>query len=172
MDILIQGIGGVALVANFISFQMKKHYQIMFFRTMNEALFILQYIMLGAFSGATLSAVGCVRNLIFARQVAKNRKTVWSTVLFCIVFTAFGIVTFHGFASVMLIFAKVLSTVAYGNKNTTVVRVVSFITHIAYFIYNFCVFSLAGVIGDTVLLVSLICGIYRFDIRPRINKAA
>ena len=172
MDIVIQGIGGVALVANFVSFQMKKHHQIMFFRTVNEALFILQYIMLGAISGSVLNFVGCVRNLIFARQVAKDRKTVLSTVIFCAIFTAFGIITFHGFASVMLIFAKVLSTIAYGNKNTTVVRVVSFITHIAYFIYNFCVFSIAGVIGDTVLLVSLICGIYRFDIRPRINKAA
>ena len=50
MDILIQVIGGVALLANFVSFQMKKHSHILFFRTVNEGLFILQYFLLGAFN--------------------------------------------------------------------------------------------------------------------------
>ena len=170
MPIIIQGIGVLALLANFVSFQMKKHHQIMFFRTMNEALFILQYFMLGALSGSVLNIVGCVRNVIFAKQVAKNRRTVFSTVLFCVIFTAFGIATFNGMASIMLIFAKVLSTVAYGNKNTTVVRVVSFITHIAYLIYNISVLSIAGAVGDLVLLVSLVLSISRLDILPRIKK--
>ena len=171
MDIVIQIIGGVALLANFVSFQMKKHSHILFFRTVNEALFILQYFLLGAMSGAALNAVGCARNVIFARQVAKGKKTVVFTVIFCAIFTAFGIATFDGVKSVMLIFAKVLSTVAYGNKNTTVVRVVSFTTHIAYLAYNLAVFSVAGAVGDAVLLVSLMIGIVRLDLRPRFKKS-
>ena len=171
MDIVVQVIGGVALLANFISFQMKKHSRILLFRTVNEALFILQYFLLGALSGAALNAVGCVRNVIFARQVAKGKKTVVSTVIFCLIFTAFGIATFDGVKSILLIFAKVLSTVAYGNKNTTVVRLVSFVTHGAYLAYNLAVFSLAGAVGDTVLLVSLTIGIFRLDLRPRFKKS-
>ena len=166
MGILIQIIGGLGLAANFVSFQMKKHSHILLFRTVNEALFILQYFLLGALSGSILNIVGCVRNVIFTKQVAKNKKTVWSTVLFCVIFTAFGIATFDGWASVMLIFAKVLSTVAYGNKNTTVVRGVSFLTHIGYLIYNLSVFSLAGVVGDIVLLTSLSVSICRLDLLP------
>jgi hypothetical protein len=172
MDIIIQIIGVLALTANFVSFQMKKHRHILFFRTVNEGLFILQYFLLGAFSGSVLNIVGCVRNIIFAKQVIHNKKTIFSTVVFCIIFTAFGIATFDGLGSIMLIFAKVLSTIAYGNKNTTVVRVVSFITHIGYLIYNLSVFSIAGALGDIILLVSLVCSILRLDIMPRIKNDA
>lgn len=167
MDILIQAIGALALVANFISFQMKRHKHILLFRTVNEGLFILQYFLLGAFTGSILNFVGCFRNLIFAKRVEKGKSTVLWSIVFCVIFTAFGILTFDGLKSVMLIFAKVLSTIAYGNKNTTVVRGVSFFTHVSYLIYNAAVFSIAGVIGDAVLLVSLIIGIVKFDLFPR-----
>ena len=84
---------------------------------------------------------------------------------------ALGYSSYGGVKSVMLIFAKVLSAVAYGNKNTTVVRVVSFTTHIAYLAYNLAVFSVAGAVGDAVLLVSLTIGIFRLDLLPHLRKS-
>ena len=170
MDMIVQIIGVLALTANFVSFQMKKHRHILFFRTVNEGLFILQYFLLGAFSGSVLNIVGCVRNIIFAKQVINNKKTVFSIVVFCMIFTAFGIATFDGLGSIMLIFAKVLSTIAYGNKNTTVVRTIIFITCTSWLIYNYCVFSVAGVICEALTLISLLIGIMRMDIMPRISK--
>lgn len=170
MQIIIQLIGVVAMAANFLSFQFKKHKNIMLFRTLNESLFILQYFLLGALTGATLNFVGCIRNIVFARQVEKGKSTRLSGLIFCIIFVLFGIFTFDGFKSIMMMLAKVLSTVAYGNKNTTVIRTVSFLTHITYLIYNLCVFSIAGAVSDGIVLVSLIFGILRFDIIPRFKK--
>lgn len=170
MDIVIQLVGGLGLVANFVSYQMKKHRHILLFRTINEGLFILQYFLLGALDGSILNFVGCIRNIIFTHQVKNKKKTVWSTILFCLVFTGFGVYTYSGFHSIMLIVAKVLSTVAYGNKNTTVIRVVSFVTHISYFIYNLCVLSIAGAISDFVVLVSLAIAIVRLDLLCKKTK--
>jgi len=168
--IITRTVGILGLGANFLSFQFKKHKQILFFRTVNEALFILQYFLLGAYSGGILNAVGCVRNIIFTKQVAAGKKTTVFQIIFCVIFTAFGILTFDGVKSIMLIFAKDLSTIAYGNKNTTVIRTVSFLTHICYLAYNLAVTSYEGAIADGVLLVSLIIGIIRFDILPRLKK--
>ncbi len=168
--IITRTIGALGLGANFLSFQFKKHRHILLFRTINEGLFILQYFLLGAYSGAILNIVGCVRNIIFTGQVAKGKKTTISSIIFCVIFTAFGILTFDGIKSIMLIFAKDLSTIAYGNKNTTVIRTVSFLTHICYLCYNLAVTSYEGAIADGVLLVSLIVGIIRFDILPKIKK--
>lgn len=170
MQILIQAIGFLGMLANILSFQFKKHKNILLFRSINEGLFILQYFLLGAFSGAYLNIVGCVRNIIFTKQVEKNKSTKITTIIFCVLFTAFGIVTFDGIKSVMLILAKVLSTVAYGNKNTTIIRVVSFFTHVSYLFYNVAVFSLAGALSDAFLLVSLVIAITRFDILPKIKS--
>ena len=100
----------------------------------------------------------------------KGKKTTVFQIIFCAIFTAFGIWTFDGFKSIMLIFAKDLSTIAYGNKNTTVIRIVSFLTHICYLCYNMAVTSYEGAIADGVLLISLTVGIIRFDILPRIKK--
>lgn len=171
MEIVIQVIGFLGLLANFLSFQFKTHKNILLFRTINESLFISQYFLLGAFSGAFLNIVGVFRNVIFTKQVAKEKSTTATAIIFSVIFTVFGLLTFDGVKSIMLIFAKVLSTVAYSNKNATVIRVVSFLTHIAYLFYNISVFSLAGAIADGILLVSLIIGIMRFDIIPKFKKA-
>ena len=170
MDIVIQVIGFLGMAANFASFQFKKHKHILLFRTINEALFIAQYFLLGALSGAFLNLVGCLRNILFTRQVAKGKSTIVTTIIFSVLFTAFGILTFDGFKSIMLILAKVLSTVAYGNKNTTVIRTVSFVTHVSYLFYNIAVFSLAGAISDGILLISLAVAIIRFDLCPYFAK--
>ena len=167
--IITRTVGILGLGANFLSFQFKKHKHILFFRTLNEALFIFQYFVLGAYSGAILNIVGCARNIIFTKQVEKGKKTTVFQIIFCAIFTLFGILTFDGFKSVMLIFAKDLSTIAYGNKNTTVIRLVSFLTHICYLGYNLSVTSYEGAIADGVLLVSLIIGIIRFDL-PKLKK--
>lgn len=170
MAIIIQLIGILGMAANFISFQFKKHKHILLFRTINEALFILQYFLLGALSGAFLNIVGCARNILFTKQVAKGKSTLATSIIFSILFTMFGILTFDGVKSLMLILAKVLSTVAYGNKNTTIIRTVSFLTHISYLFYNIAVFSLAGAISDGILLVSLGIAIVRFDLMPHAKK--
>jgi len=170
MNIIIQIIGFLAMGANILSFQFKKHRNILLFRTINEALFILQYFLLGALSGAFLNIVGCVRNIIFSKKVQKGKSTTAYIVVFSVLFVAFGLLTFDGVKSIMLILAKVLSTIAYGNKNTTIIRAVSFLTHISYLFYNILVFSFSGAISDGLLLISLATAIIRFDICPQIKR--
>ncbi len=170
MDIIIQLIGALGIIASIISFQCKKHNNILFFRSLNEFIFAIQYFFLGAYTGMAMNLVGCVRNIIFTKQVLKNKKTVVSTVIFGVLFLVFGIITWQGAKSVLIIIAKVLSTIAYGNKNTTVVRTFLFITCTSWLIYNVCVLSIAGALCEAFTLVSLIIGIIRLDIVPRLTK--
>ena len=170
MDILVQLIGGLGILASLISFQCKKHNSILAFRTLNEAIFAAQYLMLGAYTGMAMNLIGCVRNTVFSKQVAKGKKTTVSTIIFTIIFFIFGILTWQGAKSILIIVAKVLSTIAYGNKNPTVVRGIVFITCTSWLIYNYCVFSVAGVICEAVTLISLLIGIVRLDLMPRLAK--
>ena len=156
MDIIIQLIGFLGILASVISFQCKKHNSILFFRTMNEFIFAIQFLLLGAYTGMAMNLIGCVRNVIFTKQVSENKKTVASTVVFAILFFVLGIFTCQGKKSILILIAKILSTVAYSNKNTAVVRTVLFITCTSWLIYNYCVFSVAGVICEAVTLISLL----------------
>ena len=170
MEIFIQLIVGIGILASIISFQCKKHNKILLFRTLNESFFALQYFLLGAYTGMTMNLIGCVRNIIFSKQVEKGKKTVASSIVFCILFFVLGLFTWQGPKSILIIIAKILSTIAYGNKNTTVVRAIIFVTSTSWLVYNYSVFSIAGVICEAFTLVSLIIGVIRLDIIPRLKK--
>lgn len=170
MDIIIQSVGILGIIASIISFQCKKHNSILFFRTLNEFLFAIQYFLLGAYTGMAMNLVGCVRNIVFTKQISKNKKTTISTIIFGVLFFVFGLFTWQGAKSILIIVAKVLSTMAYGNKNTTLVRAIIFITSTSWLIYNYFVFSIAGVLCEAFTLGSLIIGVIRLDIIPALTK--
>lgn len=171
MEILIQAIGFFGIAASIISFQCKKHNSILFFRTMNEFLFAIQYFMLGAYTGMAMNIVGCIRNCIFSKQVEKNKSTTTSIIIFGALFFIFGVVTWQGAKSILIIIAKILSTMAYGNKNTTFVRGTILITSTSWLIYNASIWSVAGVLCEAFTLLSIIVGIIRLDIIPTLSKA-
>ena len=170
MGIITQLVGVFGIIASVISFQCKKHKSILFFRSLNEFIFAVQYLLLGAYTGMAMNLIGCVRNFIFTNQISKGKRTILSTIAFCILFTFFGIFTWQGKKSVLIIIAKILSTLAYGNKNTTIVRAILFVTCTSWLIYNCMVFSIAGVLNEAFTLISLIIGVIRLDIIPLIKK--
>lgn len=170
MDIIIQMIGGFGILASIISFQCKKHNSILFFRTLNEFIFAIQYFLLDAYTGMIMNLIGCVRNIIFTKQITQNKKTTITTIIFGVMFFIFGLSFWQGPKSILIIIAKILSTLAYGNKNTSIVRGIIFVTSTSWLIYNYCVFSVAGVICEAFTLVSLIIGVIRLDIIPALSK--
>lgn len=170
MDIIIQIIGCLGIIASIISFQCKKHNHILFFRTLNESIFAVQYFLLGAYTGMMMNILGSIRNIIFTKKVAKNKSTTAAAVIFSACFTLFGLLTYQGNKSILIIIAKVLSTLAYGNKNTTVVRCLILITSASWLIYNYYVGSAAGILCETFTLLSLVAGIIRMDIVPLLLK--
>ena len=54
--------------------------------------------------------------------------------------------------------------------NTTVVRGIIFVTCSSWLIYNYCVFSIAGVLCEAFTLISLIIGVIRLDVIPHLTK--
>lgn len=170
MELITQGLGALGIIAGIISFQCKKHKWILFFRTLNEFLFGVQYLLLGAYTGMMMNFIGCVRNIIFSNNVAKNRKNTVAVLIFSGIFVLFGILTWAGPKSILIMVAKVLTSLAYGNKNTTVVRTVVLITSSCWLIYNSFVGSYAGILCEIFTLGSLILGIIRLDLIPFFQK--
>ena len=173
-QIVVNVIGALGIIASIISFQCKKHGAVVTFRTVNELLFAVQYLLLGAYTGMAMNLIGCVRNTIFTHMVKKGKNTFAVCIVFSVLFTAFSIATWSGPKSILIGAAKVISTFAYGNKNTTIVRLLILITSSTWLFYNLCVGSYAGVLCEAFTLCSIVVGIIRIDIvgRRRGEKAA
>lgn len=171
MKLLTEILGILGICASILSFQCKKHDKILILRTLNEFLFGIQYLLLGAHTGMAMNGVGCIRNLMFTRTVKKGEHTKLWVAVFSIFFTVFGLLTWAGTKSVLVIIAKVLSTVAYSCKNTTYLRAIVFVTSSFWLIYNIMVGSTAGAINEALTLCSIIMGTIRMDIIPRLKKS-
>ncbi len=165
MDIIIQLIGFVALAMSIIAFQFKKHGQILFCRTASELIFALQYILLGAWTAAIMDGFSVIRNSLYSHLVKKNRSTTPVIVAFSIFVVITGIVTFDGPISLLPIISKLLTTVSYGMKNERVLRIITVPSCIFWVIYNVFVGSIAGILSDSLALISLLIAMYKFDFK-------
>ena len=60
---------------------------------------------------------------------------------------------------------KLLTTVSYGMKNEKWLRIITLPSCVLWIIYNLYVGSVAGAIGDSIALISLLIAMYKFDLK-------
>ena len=164
MEILIDLLGALGIAAAVLAFQCKRHGRVLTYRTANEILFGIQFFLLGAYTGVAMNLVGSIRNTIFTVQVKKGKSTRLTGLLFCLFFLIFGLLTWEGPKSLLIISAKIISTLAFGNKNLLVVRLLILVTSSAWMIYDFTVGSYAGVVCEMLTLASIVIALFRFHI--------
>lgn len=163
-DIFVHSVGVMGIIASIISFQCKKHKNMLIFRTANEMLFAVQYFLLGAYTGMAMNLIGSLRNVFFTRMVEKKKNTYPVRILFSIAFAVFTLLTWEGYKSLLSGSAKIISTFAYGSSNTSLVRIIILITSTGWFLYNICVKSYAGCACELFTICSIIFAIVRIDI--------
>ena len=164
MAILIEALGALGILFAVLAFQCKKHHRVIAYRNMNMLFFAIQYILLGAWTGMAMNIIGLIRNELFSFQVKHQRSTRGSIGVFCAVFFVAGILTWEGPKSILLICAKLISTVAYGNKNLLVVRLLVLLTSSSWLVYNVFVGSRADVICEMLTLGSILISLWRYHI--------
>lgn len=163
-ELLIQGIGFVGILSTVLAYQCRSYGPIMVLRTLNELIFTVQYLFLGAYTGAAVGVLGCIRNTLFLRYTRKGKSTRGWQAVFCVLFTGVSILTWTGLESILTIIAKLASTLSYGSSNPRVIRLVTLCSSSCWLIYNAYVFSMAGVLAEVVTLASVVVGILRFDL--------
>ena len=60
-----QGLGIIAILLGFLSFQMRTQKQLLFMQTTTSIVFCLHYLLIGAFSGMALNIICIFRNIIY-----------------------------------------------------------------------------------------------------------
>jgi len=171
-EILINILGLVGILAGILALQCNKHIQVLAFKMAEEGIFGVQYILLGGITGGLLNLVGLFRNLIFAYFGKKdNQKALKiSRIGFAILLAAIGFLSWDGYISLLVIFAKVLSTIAYGTTNVKKMRLMLCVTITCWICYGIYIGSLTSILNDSANLLSVLIAIFRYDIFPIIKK--
>ncbi|MBR3803671.1 MAG: YgjV family protein [Clostridia bacterium] len=163
-EIIGQIVGFVAMAIIVFSYQQKSHKNILVFQMVSGLLFTLHFFLIGAYTGCVSNLIGAFRSMIYANR-DKNKFTgfkLWP-VIFSIIFTVSGIMTWDNVFSVFPIVAMVASSVVLWIDSPKINRAFSMPTSACWLIYNIPTRSFAGIATEIFVLSSIVVGMIRLD---------
>ena len=166
MDIIPQIIGLMAVGLFLLSYQQKKRKNIILFNTVSRCLYILQYILLGAFAGAVLDILGAVSSVIAGKKhtpfIKRHTKAMLITVNACIIFAGVTIAVINkNLLDLFSLAGVLLHTSAFWISNEKIIRRVSLIGSPFWFIYNFLSRAYGSALGDILTMCSIVIAMIR-----------
>lgn len=168
---LIQLIGFIGLLFLVLSFQQNNRNRILLLILIGQLIFLVHFILLGAWTAVAMNSVGAVRTLIFQFKGRKKwaELSFWP-VVFIANFLVFGLLAWESWYSVLPIIAMSIETVGLWKKNPKLIRIINLFPHPPWFTYNLISGSWPGVATEVLIFVSVIVGIVRFDLKGRRSK--
>lgn len=163
-DIFIQAIGFVGVLFFILSYQIKSNKMLFLMQLLGTAMFCCQFILLGAYSGAANLIGIIVRNALLMKcREWKWVKSKWVVAVFLAFFTAAFILTWQGPVSLLPYAAMVVTTIAYWTDNAQKIRLGNLVCGSpCWLVYDALIGSWAGVLNETITLVSIFVSIWRY----------
>lgn len=165
-------VGIAAVTLYLLGYQQKKRKSIIVFNVTSRALYILQYLLLGAYEGAMLDMAGIISSVLARKKdrpfVKKHLK--WFIVGVNLFIVAMGLVTYKNPYSLLPIGGVLLHTSAFWITDEKKIRWVSLLGCPFWLAYNLISGAYGSCIGDILSILSLLIAIFRYDIRPTAQK--
>ncbi len=160
-----QAIGIVGTIATFISYQVNTKRQVLFIQTLATLLTCVSYFFLGATSGFALNIVCVVRNVLFYYQKGSSKANTITAVILAVIMVVLGAFSWQGIVSLLIIIALAVNTIFLSLPKPQTLRKSIIFTSSLILIYNVFVFSIGGIINESIAIISSIIGIIRFKKR-------
>lgn len=173
MEIAAQVIGIAAMSMNVLSYQQKKPRMVILFQFFGSALFVVNYIMLGAVVGAILNCLGVFRAIVFMnKERFQSDKPIW-LVVFGALFLASYALSFLVFGTeptarnlileLLPVIGMMITTVSFQKKDAKTIRRLALINSPFWLTYNTITFTIGGILAEVFGLTSILIGMFRFD---------
>ena len=165
MVIAAQIVGVAAVVSFLMSFQFKSRKNILAVNIISRALYILQYLMLGAFEGAVLDFLGMISSVIAKyKDNAPIKK-------YCIIIMtvmnasliAVGLALYENIFSLFAIFGIVLEVTALWITKESHIRIISLLAAPFWLIYNLSNLAYGSSVGNVLVMISIASAMIRYD---------
>ena len=161
MVILAQILALFAILFWVISILLKNKKNILLMQVIANGIYGIEYLLLGAFSAASMNFLSFLRLLVYYFYALLNIKMPkWILFVFIALVLLFGIITYDGLISLLPIIITVLYTYAFWQNNLNVAKIIYLVAAIIWIYYNYEVGAYVGIIGNaleiTTGLISLI----------------
>lgn len=165
--IVAQIIGLLAVTSFLLSYQQKKRKSIIIWNVASRILYITQYILLGAFSGAILDVLGALSSVIAEKKhtpfIKKHTSAIFLSVNLIIIAIGLSIAIINkSFLDIFPIIGVLLHTSAFWISSEKIIRRVSLLGSPFWFIYNFLSKAYGSSVGDVLTMISIIIAMIKY----------
>lgn len=161
-EIVAQGIGFLALALALASYQCKSSRKLFYVQLAGNSLYLLHFLLLGAYSACVSLFISCVRNVIL---VSKRPWSAWKGWLWVIVAAniAATVAVWDNWFSILPCIGVVSFTLGSWTRNGKKIRIANLLVSTpAWLIYDLYTRSYSGIISECLTIASTVISICRF----------
>lgn len=167
MLVLIFGLAGIA--STIFIYQQKTRVGLLIAKLISDVVWFLYYFFQSAYSGATVAAIGIIRELIFIKKDKKWAKHNFWLYFFIALAIISAIITWKNWYSILPMIASIVSIISFWIGKPKISRILSFPISACMLSYDLLLSPIAiwGVANEILATSSSIVGLIRLD---RIKK--
>lgn len=164
---IAQVIGFVAVAENLLIYLSNRRERILLWKAVSDALWLVNYLLMGGFTGAMLNAVALVREGVFSlRGKAKWADGKWIPALFlALTWLSPALEWINGGAFTWLpllpAFGSMIFVLGFYVKNTVFTKASSLVGNALWLTYAILIGNTAGLVGNVLMLASALIGLWR-----------
>ena len=156
-----QGLGIVAVILGFVSFQMKTPKRILACQITVAFLFAAHYLLIGAFDAAPLNLLAALSNILYYFRAKRGSKSLFEPIFYIAMITVIGIVTWESWYTLILMCGLYATAIGLSLSDPQKTRGVMLVKAPLCLIYNALVLSVGGIIYESAVFSSAIIGLIR-----------
>ena len=172
MKYIAQAVGISAVVFFFLSYQQKERKKIIVLNVISRILYVVQYLLLGAYEGCVLDVVGMLSSVLAQKKdsaLIRKHPKAWMIGM-QILIAACGLALYRNVFSLLPIVGVMLHTGAFWITDEKTSRRLSILGSPFRLVYNLVSHAYGSAIGDVSSMISIGVAIYRYDIRKKGKK--
>lgn len=163
MVVLAQVLALFAILFWVISILLKNKKNILLMQVIANGIYGIEYLLLGAFSAASMNFLSFLRLLVYYFYALLNIKMPkWILFVFIALVLLFGIITYDGLISLLPIIITVLYTYAFWQNNLNVARIIYIVAAIIWIYYNYEVGAYVGIIGNILEIITGLISLIKY----------
>ena len=159
-----------ATICSLIAVQKRKKVQLLKFNTLSSLCAIFHYAFLSAWPGMITKFIATIRNGIATYEASRNKTSKLIPVIFVAFYIISGIFSFNSWYSLLPTAAASIYTVAIYRVDVSKIRKYALLGSSLWLLYNICVFSVVGIVAESIFIVDDLTAIYRFRKKKKKSK--
>lgn len=166
---IAQIIGFIGFVFLGISNLSNKRKNIVLFQIVSSIFFSIHYYMINAITASILNVIGIFRGITFYNKDRDIKLNNIYLSMYIFIYVVIGLYTYDSVISLLPVIAYILYTISIFNDKEIYIKLINILVSSLWLVYDFIYKSYAGIISDTLMIITLIIGIYILNINRKIK---